>query len=376
MIPLSAPELNGREWEYIKDCLDTGWVSSAGSYVDRFEKEMAAFTGLPCATATNSGTAALHISLLLAGVQAEDYVIVPDLTFVAPVNAVRYTGARPILIDADEETWQMDQDLLEEFLARETETREGGCYLKKDDKRIRCLMPVHVLGAMGDMHRLTELAGKHALNVIEDASEALGSRYDGRPAGSFGLLGCFSFNGNKIITSGGGGMIVTGNEDLAARARHLTTQAKTGADDYFHDEAGYNYRLVNVLAAIGVAQMEQLPAFTERKKQVAARYRQQLDHTGDISFQQHHPLSSSNEWLCTISTTEQSGLREHLAKNDIMTRPIWTPMHRLPMYKDELYISMDNHADTLHARCLSIPSSSGISEAAVEQVIRIIKAYF
>ncbi|MEM6807169.1 MAG: aminotransferase class I/II-fold pyridoxal phosphate-dependent enzyme, partial [Bacteroidota bacterium] len=269
-IPLSIPTLGGNEWTYIKECLDTNWVSSVGSYVTAFEESLASYTGAPYAIATVNGTAALHISLILAGVERDDYVIVPNITFIASANSVAYAGANPLFIDIEEESWQMDLNLLESFLIEETEESENGRIYKKDGKRIKAIMPVHVLGNMTEMDRLMDIARRFALLVIEDSTEALGSRYKGQHAGTFGELGCFSFNGNKIITTGGGGMIVTADEEKAKRAKHLTTQAKADPFAYVHDEIGYNYRLVNILAAMGVAQMEKLDAFKQVRIQNAS----------------------------------------------------------------------------------------------------------
>ena len=266
MLLLSAPNIAGNEWKYVQECLDTGWVSSVGSYVTRFENVLAEFARCKYAVATSNGTTALHIALLLAGVKDKDYVIAPNVTFVASINAIKYTGADPVLLDVDAETWQMDLDLLEEFLEKETDRRNGELFYIRDGRTIRCVMPVHVLGNLCDMDRLKELAQRFHLVMVEDATESLGTYYKGTHTGRFGLLGCFSFNGNKIITTGGGGAIVTDNEELKQKARHLTTQAKCDPFEYIHDEVGYNYRLVNVLAAMGVAQMELLPSFIRQKK--------------------------------------------------------------------------------------------------------------
>lgn len=270
MIPLSIPNISGNEWQYVKECLDTGWISSVGAYVNRFEEALAEYTGARYAVATMNGTAALHIALKLAGVQPGDLVIVPNITFVASCNAITYAGATPLLIDIDPHTWQMDLDLLEEYLAAHTALNEGEKrirpFLRHSGRYIGAIMPVHVLGNMVNMERLMEIAKRYHLPVVEDSTEALGSYYKGKHAGQFGLMGTFSFNGNKIISTGGGGMIVTDDEILAKQAKHLTTTAKVDPFEYRHDAIGYNYRLVNILAAVGVAQMEQLPCFLLRKK--------------------------------------------------------------------------------------------------------------
>ena len=315
MTLLSGPNIAGNEWLYVKDCLDTGWVSSVGSYVDRFEKMCAKFCGTKYAVATSSGTTALHISLLLAGVKRRDYVIVPNITFIASCNSIKYTGADPILVDVNSETWQMDLDILEKFLANETEfSSQKVLQLKKNKRKIRVIMPVHVLGNMCDMDRLMSISEKYNLTVIEDSTEALGSFYKGKHAGSFGLFGTLSFNGNKIITTGGGGMILTNDEKLAKKAKHLTTQAKSDPFEYVHDEIGYNYRLTNIASALGVAQMELLPAFIKRKHEIDAYYKKSLHSFGDIEFQKVSDDVNPNFWLFTFKTKKQKKNSRHYAR--------------------------------------------------------------
>jgi perosamine synthetase len=376
MILLSGPNIAGNEWKYVKECLDTAWVSSVGSYVTQFENMMAEFTGTKYAVATSSGTTALHISLLLAGVKENDYVIVPNLTFIASLNSIKYTGAQPILMDVEEGTWQMNLDVLEDFLNNETYVENEVCVFKKDRKTIRAIMPVHVLGNMIDMNRLTKLAAEHKLVVVEDATEALGSYYDGKHSGSFGLLGCFSYNGNKIITTGGGGMIVTDDEQLAKRAKHLTTQAKADPFEYYHDEIGYNYRLVNVLAAMGVAQMEQLPGFIARKKEIDSFYKTELSGIGDIQFQEVSDTIDANCWLFTFRTTKQKELLKVLNENKMQSRPFWVPMNQLPMFKNEIYISNNDVCGKIYAECLSIPCSTYITDAELKSITQVIKNCF
>jgi perosamine synthetase len=360
--------MGGNEWKYVKDCLDTGWVSSVGSYVDQFEQMSAAFAGTKYAVATSSGTTALHICLVMMGVNEYDYVIAPNITFIATCNAIKYTGADPILIDTDKESWQMDLDLLETFLTNETEQRDGGCHYKKDGRRIPVIMPVHVLGNICDMDRLMALAQLHNIIVIEDSTEALGSYYKGKHAGSFGLMGTFSYNGNKIITTGGGGMIITDDEVLAKRAKHLTTQAKCDPFEYRHDAIGYNYRLVNVAAAMGVAQMEQLPGFMKRKLEIIALYKKQLSGVGDISFQQVSDDVKPNWWLPTIMTEKQKGVLKILNDHKMQSRPFWVPMNQLPMFSKNIFYNSSNISDFVYQRCLSIPCSTNITD---EQVIAV-----
>lgn len=374
LIALSLPNISGNEWKYVKDCLDTGWISSVGSYVTQFEQAVADFAGAKYGVAAVNGTAALHISLLLSGVKAGDYVILPNLTFVASANSIRYLGADPLLIDADPDLWQMDLDLLEEFLSTNTEEKEGSLYYKKDGRRIGAIMPVHILGNMGDMDRFLSIVKKYPLPVVEDATEALGSSYKGRHSGRFSPLGCFSFNGNKIISTGGGGVIITDDEALARHAKHITTTAKASADEYYHDEVGYNYRLVNILAAVGVAQMEQLPSFIERKKEVVNFYKSELANVADIRFQKELPEVTTNGWLFTIQTAHQEKILQHLNANKILSRRFWMPMNKLPMYKDCPYIQREDRADYIYNTCLSIPSSTGITDQELEIVAREVKA--
>ncbi|MBL7748226.1 MAG: LegC family aminotransferase [Chitinophagaceae bacterium] len=372
-IALSLPNMAGNEWKYVKDCLDTGWISSVGSYVTQFEQMVADFAGAKYGVAAVNGTAALHISLLLSGVKRDDYVILPNLTFVASANSIKYLGAEPLLIDADPKLWQMDLDLLEEFLENETDEKEGNLFYIKDGRRIGAIMPVHILGNMCDMDRFLSIVKKYPLPIVEDSTEALGSTYKGVSAGKFSPLACFSFNGNKIISTGGGGVIVTDDEALAKHAKHLTTTAKASPDEYYHDEVGYNYRLVNVLAAIGVAQMELLPSFIKRKRECVNFYKNELTNVGDIRFQQELPDVQTNGWLFTIQTDKQKELLAHLNANKILSRRFWMPMNKLPMYKECVYVQQKDNSDYIYNTCLSIPSSTSITDEELEIVVREIK---
>lgn len=376
MLLLSGPNLSGNEMKYVSECIETGWVSSVGSYVDKFEKMTAESAGSKYAVATSSGTAALHIALLLLGVRSEDLVIVPNVTFVATLNAVKYTGASPVLIDANPEDWQMDLRLLKEFLETQTEIRNNNCYHKKTGKRIPVIMPVHVLGNMCDMDQMISICSQYHLTILEDSTEALGSYYKGKHSGTFGKLGTFSYNGNKIITTGGGGMIVTDDEALAKKAKHLTTQAKADSFEYFHDETGYNYRLVNISAAIGVAQMEQLPQFLARKKDIISFYTSALDGVGDITFQKVHQDVNPNWWMPTIRTEKQREVLQVLNASNMQSRPLWIPMNQLPMFKNEIYFNVADRSSQLYKTCLSIPCSTNISDAALQSVADKIKAVY
>jgi perosamine synthetase len=372
-IPLSVPNIAGNEWKYVKDCLDTGWISSVGSYVTQFEEMVAGFAGAKYGVAAVNGTAALHISLLLSGVKRDDYVILPNLTFVASANSIKYLGAEPLLIDADPDFWQMDLDLLEEFLENETDEKNGELIYIKDGRRIGAIMPVHILGNMCDMDRFLSIVKKYPLPIVEDSTEALGTTYKGKSAGTFSPLACFSFNGNKIISTGGGGVIVTDDEALAKHAKHLTTTAKASPDEYYHDEVGYNYRLVNVLAAIGVGQMELLPSFIKRKRECVAFYKKELTGIGDIRFQKELPDVETNGWLFTIQTDKQIQLLDHLNANKILSRRFWMPMNKLPMYRDCVYVQKKDTSDYIYNTCLSIPSSTSITDDELAIVVHEIK---
>ncbi len=376
MLLLSGPNIAGNEWKYVKDCLDTGWVSSVGAYVTQFENMVAGYAGAKYGVATSNGTSALHISLMLAGVKQGDYVIAPNVTFIASINSIKYCNADPILIDVDPKTWQMDLDLLEEFLEKETEKTDKGLSYKKNGRIISCMMPVHVLGNICDMDRLLLVCEKYGLKVVEDATESLGSYYKGKHSGGFGLMGCFSFNGNKIITTGGGGVIVTNDEALAKHAKHLTTQAKSDPFEYLHDEVGYNYRLVNVLAAMGVAQMEQLPGFIQRKKQVSEFYRSELTGVGDIEFQEISADVDCNMWLFTIKTSKQKELLKALNDQQMQSRPFWVPMNQLPMFRDDIYYNHADKSNHIYQNCLSIPCSTNITDEELASVTAVIKSVY
>jgi len=367
MIPLSVPNLAGNEWLYVKDCLDTNWVSSAGAYVGRFEAACADFCGAKYAVAMASGTAALHTALLLAGAAPGKRAFLPNITFVATANSVAYTGATPVLVDVDARTWQMDLDVLEGHLAEVA--REGDI-----------LLPVHVLGNMCDMPRLMALAQQYGLQVVEDATESMGTTLNGQQAGTFGQMGCLSFNGNKIMTTGGGGMLLTQDAGVAARARHLSTTAKTDPVAYTHDEVGYNYRMVNLLAALGLAQIEQMPAFLAKKRAISLYYREALAGIGDVRFQETACAADvaiqPNEWLFTIATAHQPALMAHLGARGMQTRPLWAPMNRLPMFEACEYLSEYDCAATVHATCLSLPCSTGITDQELAAVVAGIKSYF
>jgi perosamine synthetase len=374
MIPLSVPHLAGREWELVKECLATGWVSSVGSYVVGFEQSLARCVGARHGVATSSGTAALHIALLVAGVQPNDEVLVPALTFIAPVNAVRYVSAWPVFIDAEPEYAQMDVHTVEFFLREKCHTRNGVLRNRTTDRRIAALLPVHVLGHPVDMAPLSDLAKEFDLPVVEDATESLGSLYRGRMTGSLGDIACFSFNGNKIITTGGGGMIVTNNRAWADRAKYLTTQAKDDPIEYIHHEIGYNYRLTNLQAALGCAQLEQLDSFVVSRQSLLRRYRETLDQIPGLRMIREASWATTNAWLSTLLVDEtiygQSSrqLMRRLYKAGIESRPLWQPIHLSPAYKGSVHVPCPV-AERLYIQALSLPSSSSLIKEEQDYVI-------
>jgi len=376
-IPLCVPEIRGNEWQYVKECLDTNWVSSAGPFVRRFEEELKRYAGTSHAIATSTGTAALHIALLAAGVEPENEVLVSNLSFIAPANAIRYAGAFPVFIDAEPIYWQMDPNLVLEFLDKECNWSNGQLINRKSGRRVTALLPVHILGHPVDIDPLLDVARKYNLAVIEDATESLGARYKARTVGHLGDIACFSFNGNKVITTGGGGMIVTDNDEWAAKARYLSTQAKDDEVEYIHGAIGYNYRLTNIQAALGCAQMEQLPSYLEKKRAIAARYREGLAAVPGIRLMPEATYAHAVYWLSTILVNESEygedsrALLLRLAQAQIQSRPLWQPLHRSPAYPDtQTYGS--SVSDQLNKAALSLPSSVGINHNELELVINTI----
>lgn len=377
MIPLSLPNIAGNEAKYVQECLETGWISTAGDYVTKFEENFSNWIRSDSAVSTMNGTAALHLSMLVAGIKQDDLVVMPNVTFVASANAIRYVGAEPVLIDIDVDSWQMDLNLLESFLHHECYFgTDGSLYHKDKKKKVAAVLIVHVQGHMCDFDKLQEICSRFSLPLIEDAAEALGSSYDGKYAGTLGMIGCYSFNGNKIMSTGGGGMVISKNSELISKIRHLATTAKTNPMTYFHDEVGYNYRMVNILAAIGVAQLENLDSFINRKKEIASFYEKELDGIGDIVFQKSHHKVKPNNWLFTISTSRMKDLLVHLNSQNIMSRPFWMPMNQLPMYKECIFCNENDISNIVHSHCLSIPCSTNITSDELEIVVQSIKDFF
>jgi perosamine synthetase len=378
-IPLSSPSLHGNELTYLRECIETGWVSSGGPFVERFEAMIAALLGTRYAVATASGTAALHVALQVAGVGPDDEVLIPTLTFIAPANAVRYLGAWPVLMDAEPSYWQIDVQKMRDFFLHECSFKNGILYNKASGRPVKAIVPVHVLGHPCEMDSILEFARSFNLKVIEDATESLGSAYRGRPTGSMGDLGCLSFNGNKIITTGGGGAITTNDEGLARKARYLTTQAKDDPFEYVHNEIGYNYRMTNLQAAVGVAQIEQLALFVQSKQETASIYDAGLSSVEGVTVPREAPWARSNRWLYTIlvdanSYRESSRmLAARLKRQGIEARPFWRPVHQQVPYQNCQQYRIEV-ADHLYRDGISLPCSTHISAKARQAVIDEVSA--
>lgn len=359
LIPLHEPRFKGREKEYVNAAIDSTFVSSVGEFVDRFENMICRITGARFAIATVNGTAALHVALELAGVQSGDEVITQPLTFVATANAISYCGAKPIFLDVNQRTMGLDPEALEGFLKTNGRIRNNICYNTTTGKRISACVPMHTFGHPCQADAIAEVCERYHLALIEDAAEALGSTYKGKYAGTFGLLGIYSFNGNKTLTCGGGGAIVTNDEKYANRAKHITTTAKVPhAYEYAHDAIGYNYRLPNLNAALACAQLEELEFFIENKRKLAKTY-EEFFQSLDIRFVCEPDHARSNYWLNAIILPNRAARDEFLEatnKAKVMTRPIWRLMNKLDMYKDcqtdELEV-----AQWLEERVVNIPSS-------------------
>ena len=376
-IPLAVPVIRGNEWQYVKECLDTGWVSSVGPFVDQFEAAVATQVGTRHAIATVNGTSALHIALIVAGVKPGDEVLLSTLTFIAPANAIRYVGAWPVFIDAEPKHWQMDPQRVADFLEEQCRWANGELRNRSTGRKIAAILPVHILGHPVDMEPLLVLARKYHLPVIEDATESLGARYKNNTVGHLGDIACFSFNGNKIITTGGGGMITTDNEDWARRAKYLTTQAKDDPIEYIHHEVGFNYRLTNIQAALGCAQMEQLGTYISAKRRIAKAYTERLQGINGIEPMREADWAWSIFWMFTIQIDclafghTSRELLQHVGAHRIQARPLWQPMHQSPAYS-QAQAWGGEVANGLYANCLSLPCSVHLQEEEIDRVCKVV----
>jgi aminotransferase in exopolysaccharide biosynthesis len=368
-LALHEPRFNGNEWVYLKECLDSTFVSSVGKFVDRFEDDLANFTGAKRAVAVVNGTAALHVALRLAGVEAGDEVLLPALTFIATANAVAYCQATPHFVDSEERSLGMGAVALREYLSTITEIRNGQCVNRSTGRVIRAMVPMHTFGHPVDIEALLAIAHDFHLQLIEDAAESLGSTVGGQHTGTFGLMGTLSFNGNKTITTGGGGAILTNDVELGKRVKHITTTAKLPHRwNFVHDEVGFNYRLPNLNAALGCAQLEQLPGFLRDKRRLFEQYQDAFSNVPGVHLVAEPAGCISNYWLQTLLLdAAHADQRDAVlaAANDagLMTRPIWALMNRMPMYANSPRAPLPI-AESLEQRVINIPSSSGLGSVA------------
>jgi perosamine synthetase len=376
-IPLSVPSFQGNELKYVTECIESEWVSSAGKYVEKFEKDIAEYTGAKYAIACSNGTAALHISLLLSDIGYEDEVIVPTVTFISPINTVRYVGANPIFMDCDDYL-NIDVEKTVEFCERECEF--DGEYLvnKKNGRKIKAIIPVHIFGHPVNIEPLMNLKKKYNIKIIEDATEALGSyyikgKYKGKKAGTIGDFGCYSFNGNKIITTGGGGMLVTNDKQLADKAKYLTTQAKDDEVYYIHNEIGYNYRMTNLQAALGVAQLEQLEKYIEIKRKNFKFYQERIKNIDELNLIEEPDYSFSNYWMYSLKIGKKykknrDELLKDLSEKKIQTRPLWKLNHNQKPHKKFQTYKIEKSVN-LYECMLNIPCSINLKNKDIKRVL-------
>ena len=359
-VPLSVPKLIGNEKKYLDDCIDTTFVSSVGQYVDRFEKDIAAYTGAKRAVVCVSGTNALHMAMMLAGVERDDEVLTQALTFIATCNAIAYIGAHPVFLDVDRSTMGLSPDAVKEWLTKNAEIRNGQCYDKNTNRRVKACVPMHTFGHPVRIEELAAACAEWHIELVEDAAESIGSKYKGIHTGLFGKVGALSFNGNKTITTGGGGMLLFMDEELGAFAKHLTTQAKVPHRwEFKHDHIGYNYRMPNINAALGCAQLEHLDEFIADKRETAKAYAEYFKNVDGIEFFTEPDNSFSNYWLNVVILPDHDKQIEFLQEtndNGVMTRPIWELMNRLPMFENCQHDHLTN-TNWFADRVVNIPSS-------------------
>jgi aminotransferase in exopolysaccharide biosynthesis len=376
-ISLSIPTIKQNEWKYVKECLDTGWVSSAGPFVDRFEQDICTLTGAGYAVACVNGTAALHTALQIVGVQPEDEVIVPTATFIAPVNTVRYIGAYPVFMDCDD-FYNLDVLKTKEFIERETIFKDGYSHNRKTGRCVRAIVPVHVLGNAVDLQNLIPICNERNIKIVEDASESLGTYYitgdlRDKHTGTISDIGCYSFNGNKIITTGGGGMLVTNNDKYAQKARYLTTQAKDDAARYIHNEIGYNYRLTNIQAAVGVAQLERLSEFIAAKKENYNSYNKAIVNIPGLHLAQMPPYASNNCWMYALQVdrkdygVSKETVIERLTSDGIEVRPLWYLNHLQKPYRNCQPYKIEK-AYCMYDKTIMLPCSVSLTSEEIDFV--------
>ncbi|OGU61894.1 MAG: aminotransferase DegT [Ignavibacteria bacterium RIFOXYA12_FULL_35_25] len=381
-IPLSVPYLSGREWEYVKNCLDSSWVSTAGSFVSDFERVVAKYTGCEYGIAVMNGTSALHLALKIMGVKPEEEVIVPTITFIASINSIKYVGAHPVFMDADQ-YYNIDPMKTVGFLLNETYQKDKCCYNKRTNRKIAAIMPVHVFGNAVDIETLVNVCNELNILIVEDATESIGTRYisgkyAGKHTGSIGDIGCISFNGNKIITTGAGGMIITDNPEYAEKAKYFSTQAKDDEIRFIHNDVGYNYRMTNVQAAIGLAQMENLDNYINTKEKNYTKYKNEIDSIPGLRLNETPPYAKNNNWMYALQINEKiynldiESTISLLSKRMIQSRPIWYPNHLQLPYMNEFSYNIQNALE-LHKATINLPCSVNLTELQINHIINSLK---
>ncbi len=377
-IPLWEPKAAPNEWHYVKKCLDSRWVSSAGAFVDRFEALAAEKMAVRHAVAAVNGTAALHTALLVAGIRPDEEVLMPALSFIAPANTICYAGAYPVFLDVDAEYWQLDPEAVEKFIRTQCSWKRNLLMNTRTRRRVTAILPVDILGHPTDMRRIAAIAKKYKLKIIEDATESIGALYHGKPLGGYADITCLSFNGNKLITCGGGGMLLTNRKEWAMKAKYLTTQAKDEPIKYIHKNIGFNYRLTNLQAAMGCAQMECLSSFVKEKRRDAVLYREGLARVPGISFMKEARWAKSTFWLNTLLVDARrygmsaDHLRRKLISRGIETRFLWQPLNESPAHKAAYSFQVKN-AGKIFRTALCLPSSVGLTESDIARVVATVK---
>lgn len=363
MIPLCIPKMSGNEWKYVKECFDTNWVSSVGKYVDLFEEKFAEYVNAKGAVVTMNGTSALELALRTLGIGESDEVIVSSMTFISPVNTIKYVGAEPVFVDVCRDTFVMDADKIEEMITPKT----------------KAILPVHIYGHPVDMDKVMEIAKKYNLYVIEDATEALGSEYKGKKVGTIGDVGCFSFNGNKLITTGAGGMFVSNNQEWVKRGKYLSTQTKTvlGNGAFYHEEIGYNFRMPNILAAMGVAQLENVEEYLVAKREHAKLYNELLKDVKGITIPIENENTKNCFWLYSILVEDNYGMArdevmQKLKENGVQNRPFFQPVHLMPPYKNCKHGDM-SVTNEIAKKGINLPSSVELSRDDIRNIFNLLK---
>jgi len=378
-IPNCIPHITGNEIKYLKECIDTKWISSVGPFVDRLEEEFAKYHNMPAATAVSSGTAAIHLGLLAIGVKQGDLVLCPSITFIGMVNPIKYCGADPLFLDIDPDTLNLSPECLNEFLTNETISQNNETFYKKTGQRIAALIVVHLYGTPAEMDTISDISNQYKIPVLEDAAESLGAKYKGKLVGTIGDVGCFSFNGNKVITTGGGGMIISRNIKTTKLCKHLSTQAKIDNFEFVHDAIGFNYRLSNICAAVGVAQIEHLNEYIEKKRKHAFYYQDLFNESKAIEIVISRNNCFGTYWMIIarnkIADDSTINKIRALSEKGLGVRPIWYPIHKLPPYQMYEYYG-NNKFEMIYQSNFCLPSSVGLTQNEIETTVGFVRNAF